>query len=103
MWEKRHAKGLPLRPVLLHTGYINGAGKSAKLREMGLWAADEWRPSMAPATLKHSIKLREGGSSTRVLLLLAPVFAGLGLVAWRRAPGKGEHRQQDGSRRANRR
>lgn len=103
VWEKRHAKGLPLRPVLLHTGYIKDAGKSVKLREMGLWAADEWRPSMAPPALRHTMKLRTGGSDSRAWLLLAPVLAGLGLIAWRRAPSKAELRHQDGNRRAGRR
>lgn len=96
MWEQRHAKELPLRPVLIHTGYLKDSEKSKKLRVMGLWAADEWRPSMAPAVLKRSQQQRTGGFKSRVWLLLAPIFAGLGLFAWKRSPSRGGTRGQDG-------
>ena len=78
----RHSP-LPLRPVLLHAGYMKGDAKTQKFQDMGLWAADEWHPSMAPAVLKG--RLRTGGS--RRSLLKVPVIviglAGLGAWGWR--------------------
>ncbi len=85
VWEQRKAKSLPLRPVLLHAGYMKGEAKTQQFKDMGLWAADEWDPSMAPAVLKS--RLRRGGSG-RVGLLRALAIvgglAGVGAWGWRR-------------------
>ena len=75
---------MPLRPVLLHAGYMNGEAKTQKFQEMGLWAADEWDPSMAPAVLKG--RLRRGGSGRASLLRVSVIvvgLAGLGTWGWR--------------------
>ena len=86
VFELRQAQQLPLRPVLLHAGYMNGEEKTAKLQQLGLWAADEWDASMAPAVLKRKLRRRSGSVLSRIAVILLG-FAGLAVWAWRNGVG----------------
>ena len=85
VWEQRKAQSLPLRSVLLHAGYMKGEAKTQQFKDMGLWAADKWDPSMAPAVLKK--RLRKGGFGRAGLLralVIVGGLAGIGAWGWRR-------------------
>ncbi len=82
----RQAQQLPLQPVLLHAGYMNGEAKTAKLQQLGLWAADEWDASMAPAVLKRKLGRRSDSMLWRLAVIVLG-FAGLAAWAWRHGLG----------------
>ena len=86
VFEQRQAQQLPLRPVLLHAGYMNGEHKTLKLQQLGLWAADEWDPSMAPAVLKRKLRRGSNGVLWKLSVVLVG-FAGLAAWAWQRTVG----------------
>ena len=102
VWEQRQAQTLPIQPVLLHAGYMKGEIKTEAFQKMGLWAADEWDPSMAPAVLKGRLRRRGSGFG---LLKVGVMLSGLaGLGAWARHRGLGAifHSTLQGQRRGQR-
>ena len=86
---------------MLHAGYLADAAKSAKLKEHNMWAADQWMPNMAPSTVTET--KRRAGFISRFWLLIVPVLAAIGLVAWKLSPGKSVEVRHSETRRGIRR